>query len=156
MTSMSDVCVDNLVEKRRLLGTKRSNHLLVTSGLQNCVPIIQWRQGDRREWGAADQREYAICWVCWAWMNNCLKSLSLNRLNPMMLDMFGMSHPKFCSYPVLTHRKQTCCSNLPVQNQVSTSSKWGASIACFQTKSPPPALWFQQFGYYLLYIFTYE
>jgi hypothetical protein len=59
MTSMSDVCVDNLVEKRRLLGTKRSNNLLVSSGLQNCVPIIQWRQGDRREWGA-DQREYAM------------------------------------------------------------------------------------------------
>ena len=31
------------------------------------------RQGDRGEWGAADQGD-AICWVCWAWMNNWLKS----------------------------------------------------------------------------------
>lgn len=81
MTSMSDVCVDNLVEKMRLLGTKRSNNLLVSSGLQNCVPMIQWRQGDRREWGAADQREYAICWVCWVWMN-WLKSKPQAPQNP--------------------------------------------------------------------------
>ena len=119
MTSMLDICVDNLVEKMWLLGTKRWNNLLVSSGLQNCVPMIQWRQGDRREWGAADQREYAICWVCWVWMN-WLKSKPQAPQNPSThwcwtcLAWAIHSHPKFCSYPVLTHmRKQTCCSNLP-------------------------------------------